>query len=61
MKENKRKYEKFMSFHAWRDFGFTVKKGEKSSFRSPDGIPLFNESQVEIIDDNFDASIWDTY
>lgn len=61
-KENKEKHEKFMSFSAWKDFGFTVIKGEKSSFRSPDGIPLFNESQVtEIDDDNLDLSHCDLY
>ncbi|MBL3522822.1 hypothetical protein IM876_09115 [Serratia plymuthica] len=38
--------ERWLSFDAWREDGFGVKKGEKSVFRSPSGTALFSAEQV---------------
>ncbi len=39
--------ERWLSFDAWDEEGFRIIKGEKSRLRSPNGTPLFDETQVE--------------
>lgn len=42
-----KKPERWMTLDAWNEEGMKVSKGSKSKLRSPDGLPLFNEDQVE--------------
>lgn len=45
------KPERWMTLRAWNEEGMKVTKGSKSLLRSPDGLALFNEEQVEEVDD----------
>lgn len=41
------KPQRWMTLDAWNEEGFKVAKGSKSLLRSPDGLALFSEAQVE--------------
>ena len=38
---------KLFTYEEWKNLGFHVKKGEKSTKRRINGVPLFTEEQVE--------------
>ena len=54
--------QRWMTLEAWNEDGMKVIKGSKSTLRSPDGLALFNEEQVEEVSEFFaDASEADIY
>jgi len=50
-----------MTLQAWNEEGMKVTKGSKCKLRSPGGLALFNEEQVEEFDDFSDATESDIY
>lgn len=54
--------QRWMTLEAWNEDGMKVIKGSKSALRSPEGLPLFSEEQVEEVSEFFtDASESDIY
>ena len=56
------KPKRWMTLEAWNEEGMKVTKGSKSILKSPDGLALVNEEQVEGTDNFFcDATEADIY
>lgn len=49
------KPQRWMTLDAWSEEGMKVTKGSKCKLKSPDGLALFNEEQVEEFEDPMDA------
>jgi len=49
------KPKRWMTLEAWNEEGMKITKGSKCKLKSPDGLPLFNEEQVEEWQDPWDA------